>query len=183
MLEEAFQSFPRNTRFAGIINLNLRKAYIAEGLVENFMELIEALLAESRTTFPAESLELAGILITLGIELVEVEEFVQAEGLLRECLAIRDKKSPEIWSSFNAQAILGAASPSASESQVALEYRLSNPRQVPSASVKSILHFSVLILPFSISCQGIRGSSALGFANPRPVTCGSRTAASALAAH
>ena len=109
LLEEAFQSFPRSTRFAGIINLNLRKAYIEEGQVENLMELIEALLVESRTTFPAESLELARILITLGIELVEVEEFVQAEGLLRECLAIRGKKSPEVWSTFNAQAILGAA--------------------------------------------------------------------------
>jgi hypothetical protein len=38
-----------------------------------------------------------------------VQEFTAAESLLRECLEIREKAEPDLWSTFNTKSMLGGA--------------------------------------------------------------------------
>ena len=40
---------------------------------------------------------------------LQQEKYTEAEPSLRECLAIREKKQPDSWSTFNAQSLLGGA--------------------------------------------------------------------------
>jgi hypothetical protein len=57
----------------------------------------------------ADSLPYAGKLAALGVNLLQQKEWTDAEAALRECLAIREKKQPESWSTFNAKCLLGGA--------------------------------------------------------------------------
>ena len=45
----------------------------------------------------------------LGLNLLKQKKWVDAEPILRECLAIREKKQPDDWTTFNAQSLLGGA--------------------------------------------------------------------------
>ena len=45
----------------------------------------------------------------LGAKLLEQKKCADAEAALRECLAIREKKQPDAWPTFNTRATLGAA--------------------------------------------------------------------------
>ena len=42
-------------------------------------------------------------------ELLKCDQFVVAEEMLRESLAIREKKEPEAWTTFNTMSMLGGA--------------------------------------------------------------------------
>jgi eukaryotic-like serine/threonine-protein kinase len=44
-----------------------------------------------------------------GPVLLEQKKWTDAEPLLRECLAIREKTRPDAWSTFNTQSMLGGA--------------------------------------------------------------------------
>jgi tetratricopeptide (TPR) repeat protein len=50
-----------------------------------------------------------GQLAAIGHTLLEVQKYAAAEGVLRECLAIREKQLPESWLRFNAASMLGGA--------------------------------------------------------------------------
>jgi tetratricopeptide (TPR) repeat protein len=50
-----------------------------------------------------------GRLALLGYILQEAQKYAAAEGVLRECLAIREKHLPESWLRFNAASLLGGA--------------------------------------------------------------------------
>jgi hypothetical protein len=52
---------------------------------------------------------LAGRLAEIGMGLLEQKKWGDAEPLLRECLAIREKIEPEDWRTFNTQSMLGGA--------------------------------------------------------------------------
>ena len=56
-----------------------------------------------------ESPAYAGELLTWGLDLLKQQKWVEAEAVLRECLAIREKFQPDIWSTFNAQSLLGGS--------------------------------------------------------------------------
>ena len=43
----------------------------------------------------------------LGMSLLEKKSFTEAESLLRDCLAVRQKKQPDVWTTFNTQSLLG----------------------------------------------------------------------------
>ncbi len=45
----------------------------------------------------------------LGLNLLKQEKFAEAEPLLRECLAIREKAQHDEWSTFNARSLLGGS--------------------------------------------------------------------------
>jgi len=45
----------------------------------------------------------------LGQYLLSRKKFVEAEPVLRECLTLREKKQPDIWTTFNAKSLLGGA--------------------------------------------------------------------------
>jgi hypothetical protein len=48
-------------------------------------------------------------LASLGLALLQPNGFAEAEPLLRECLAIREKKEPDAWTTFNVKSLLGGA--------------------------------------------------------------------------
>jgi serine/threonine protein kinase/tetratricopeptide (TPR) repeat protein len=67
-------------------------------------EQLEALRRRLATDDP----ELASVIVELASALLEEKKFTEAEPLARECLAIREKKLPDDWRTFNARSMLGA---------------------------------------------------------------------------
>jgi serine/threonine protein kinase/tetratricopeptide (TPR) repeat protein len=61
--------------------------------------------AKSGADSPAYATELTG----LGGNLIQQNKYADAEAVLRESLAICEKKAPEAWTTFNTQSTLGAA--------------------------------------------------------------------------
>jgi hypothetical protein len=58
---------------------------------------------------PKESPELAGMLAQIGMSHLQQKKWAEAEPLLRECLAIREKFQPEEWTTFNTRSTLGGS--------------------------------------------------------------------------
>jgi tetratricopeptide (TPR) repeat protein len=58
---------------------------------------------------PGEPLKLASHLAAAGMDFLYAQQFVEAEPLLRECLTLREKHQPEVWSTFNSKSLLGGA--------------------------------------------------------------------------
>jgi tetratricopeptide (TPR) repeat protein len=56
-----------------------------------------------------DSLPYADELAALGNNLLQQKKWTDAETVLHECLATREKKQPEVWSTFNTQSMLGGA--------------------------------------------------------------------------
>jgi tetratricopeptide (TPR) repeat protein len=57
----------------------------------------------------ADSLPFAEQLAVLGLNLMQQQKAADAEPVLRDCLAIREKKTPDDWSTFNTKSTLGGA--------------------------------------------------------------------------
>jgi hypothetical protein len=51
----------------------------------------------------------ASLLATLGFNLLHQEKWTDAEPYLHECLVIRQKTQPDVWSTFNVQSMLGGS--------------------------------------------------------------------------
>jgi hypothetical protein len=56
-----------------------------------------------------DSVPYAGELAALGLNLFQQKKWSDAEIVLRDCLAIREKKQPDAWYTFNTQSMLGGA--------------------------------------------------------------------------
>src|SRR5262249_10010094 len=56
-----------------------------------------------------ESVTVATVLAVLGKSLLKQQKYAEADPILRECLAIRMKKMPDDWKTFNARSMLGGA--------------------------------------------------------------------------
>jgi eukaryotic-like serine/threonine-protein kinase len=56
-----------------------------------------------------DSLPYAGELAALGLNLLQQKRWNDAEPGLRECLALREKKLPDVWETFSTQSMLGGA--------------------------------------------------------------------------
>jgi eukaryotic-like serine/threonine-protein kinase len=108
LLEEAYRASKKHPtlRFAG---RDLVDAYWKAGKVAEAAELIDELLADARMQPPKDSVELAYELGQCGLTLLEMKKFAEAEPLLRDCLAIREKTRPDAWNTFNAKSMLGGA--------------------------------------------------------------------------
>ncbi len=57
----------------------------------------------------AESAAYAAGLSTLGLNLIEQKKFTDAEVVLREGLAIRERQAPDDWTTFSTRSLLGSA--------------------------------------------------------------------------
>jgi tetratricopeptide (TPR) repeat protein len=57
----------------------------------------------------ADTLPYATELALLGLTLLEQKKWTDAEAVLRNCLAIREKKQPDHWTTFNTRSMLGGA--------------------------------------------------------------------------
>ena len=51
----------------------------------------------------------AGFLAPLGQNLILQGKWTEAEPVLRDCLAIREKSQPDDWSTFNTRSVLGGS--------------------------------------------------------------------------
>jgi eukaryotic-like serine/threonine-protein kinase len=51
----------------------------------------------------------AGILAPLGLSLIQQGKWTDAEPILREALAIREKSKPDEWTTFNTRSLLGGS--------------------------------------------------------------------------
>lgn len=65
--------------------------------------------AKAVATLPEESPQLAARLATLGQTLLTLKAWDEAEPILRQCLAIREKSQPNAWSTFHTKSMLGGA--------------------------------------------------------------------------
>jgi tetratricopeptide (TPR) repeat protein len=108
LLEEVYRS-PKKSPTLRWVGRVLFDGCVAAGKTEQAAALAKELMAEARTRFPKESPQLAGELASLGSALLRVKAFTEAEPFIRECLAIREKTQPEVWSTFNTKSMLGGA--------------------------------------------------------------------------
>jgi serine/threonine protein kinase/tetratricopeptide (TPR) repeat protein len=108
LLEEAYRnskSIPQLSQFAD----SLESAYVKAGNKAKLIELRMDMLGDARKQVPADSAELAIQLVTNGMSFLQRKYFMEAEPLLREGLALREKLEPDAWTTFNTQSMLGGA--------------------------------------------------------------------------
>src|SRR5262249_42800051 len=87
----------------------LLDAYAKAGRSTELAKLVPEQLAEARQTLPKDSPQLAGALEQSGTFLLLLNADADAEPLLRECLAIREKTQPDLWSPPHTRSKLGRA--------------------------------------------------------------------------
>ena len=108
LLEEAYRasrSVP-NLRF---VEGQLLDGYLKAGMTTEAAKLVQNQVADACKVLPRDSPQLAGTLTQSSLTLLQLKAYVDAEPLLRECLTIREKTQPELWTTFNTQSLLGAA--------------------------------------------------------------------------
>jgi hypothetical protein len=66
-------------------------------------------LDSARKRFGADHPRTAGIMAVRGLSLVRRGQWTEAEPILRECLAIREKVQPDEWTTFNTRNLLGGS--------------------------------------------------------------------------
>ncbi len=108
LLEEAYRASKKYPKFGGI-EMQLFDAYIRVGKTQQAAALVPELSAIARKTLPNDSPQLAAQLASFGLLLLKVKSFTEALPLIRECLAIREKKEPTAWTTFNTKSLLGGA--------------------------------------------------------------------------
>jgi serine/threonine protein kinase len=108
LLEEAYRA-SRAIPVLRWVGVELLAGYAQAGKPAEAAGLVKELLAEARKTLPRESAQLAATLAQHGLTLLQVKAFTDAEPLLRECLAIREKQEPQAWTTFNTQSMLGGS--------------------------------------------------------------------------
>jgi serine/threonine protein kinase len=108
LLEEAHQAAKRFRPLRWVAR-QLIDAYTKAGETAKLADLLREQLPEARKTLPRDSPQLAGLLAQIGTYFLQQKQWTEAEPLLRECLAIREKTQPDAWSTFNMQSMLGGA--------------------------------------------------------------------------
>jgi len=88
---------------------DLAQTYVESGnpgkalpLIEEFVRGYQRLGEDKSRPFPNE-------LADIGLLLLKNGRYIEAEKYLRHCLTIREKKEPDVWSTFDTQSVLGAA--------------------------------------------------------------------------
>src|SRR5262249_12923316 len=107
LLEEAHRSAKKYPDL-GWTFAELLTAYKRAGDYDKGANLLLEFLTEVRKQLPKESPRLAMLLAQVVLELLEMKKWTEAEPLIRECLAIREKAEPDAWQTFNSKAHLGA---------------------------------------------------------------------------
>ncbi len=108
LLEEAYRGSKKYPALRGNGG-PLIDAYLKAGQTANAGKLVDELLADARKQLPKDSPQLAGLLAQQSLALLEGNAFAEAEPLLRECVAIREKTQPDAWTTFNTKSMLGGA--------------------------------------------------------------------------
>jgi serine/threonine protein kinase/Tfp pilus assembly protein PilF len=106
LLEEAREAARKDPQFAWVVNA-LLDAYARAGENAKLANLLQEELPAARKALPADSPQLAGQLAQLGMALLQSGAYDDADALIRECLAIRETKESDAWTTFNTQSMLG----------------------------------------------------------------------------
>ncbi len=88
---------------------DLAWAYGAAGKLDRAESLWRELLELRRKKDGPESAATANLLAALGHNLLKQQRYADAEPVLRECLAVRDKQLPDDWLRFNTLSLVGAS--------------------------------------------------------------------------
>jgi tetratricopeptide (TPR) repeat protein len=88
---------------------NLAVAYHRAGQTERAIELLEAVLAASRSKLGADHPDTLASMNNLARAYLQATLWAKAEAILRECLALREKREPDSWLRFHTLNQLGAA--------------------------------------------------------------------------
>jgi tetratricopeptide (TPR) repeat protein/tRNA A-37 threonylcarbamoyl transferase component Bud32 len=87
---------------------NLAQLYVTKGEAEKAEPLLEEVLKLRRKVLSQDHPDTLDAMDALGgCRCNSLKDYAQAEAVLRECLAIREDKSPEDWQRFNTQSLLG----------------------------------------------------------------------------
>ncbi len=108
LLEDVYQSAKRFPELRWVDD-PLIDAYQKAGENAKLADLLQEQLPEARKALPKDSPQLAGRLAQTGMTFLQLKKWTEADPLLRECLTIREKTQPDVWSTFNTQSLLGAA--------------------------------------------------------------------------
>jgi eukaryotic-like serine/threonine-protein kinase len=108
LLEKAYRA---SSKFPSIcyIGAQLLDAYVRAGHSAAAAKLAPDTVVDARKIWPKESPQLASALMQLALTLLQLKDYGQAESLLRECLATREKTQPDHWNTFNSKSLLGGA--------------------------------------------------------------------------
>ena len=108
LLEEAHRA-AKKYRALFWVGTPLLDAYTKAGEQSKTVDLVGDQMSEARKTLLQESPQLAAELANLSLSLLQAKAFTEAERLIRECLAIREKEEPDDWRTFNTQSLLGGS--------------------------------------------------------------------------
>jgi tetratricopeptide (TPR) repeat protein len=108
LLEEAHRAVTKHPELAWVTS-QLIDGYQKAGENGKVATLLLEQLPAARKALPKDSPQLGGLLAQVGLGLLEQKKWAEAEPLLRECLAIREKTQPDHWATFNTQSMLGGA--------------------------------------------------------------------------
>jgi serine/threonine protein kinase/tetratricopeptide (TPR) repeat protein len=108
LLEEAWRA-SANFPYLRWVGAPLLESYVEAGRKAEAVKLVAKLLADARQSSPKDNPELAKSLAESGRMLLLVKAYADAEPLLRECLAVREKTQPDLWNTFTAKSMLGGA--------------------------------------------------------------------------
>jgi serine/threonine protein kinase len=88
---------------------NLAVAYRDRGQPEKAVPLLEATLEKTKAKLGAEHPQTLMTMSNLGSVLLRQKKWADAEPVLRDCLAGRQKQIPDSWRTFYVQSLLGGA--------------------------------------------------------------------------
>jgi eukaryotic-like serine/threonine-protein kinase len=108
LLEAAYQMSGNSSVLRGF-SAPLLETYVKLGQTEKAAKLAREVLAEARASWPAGSPQLAVLLAQMAFIFLNDKSWADAEPILRDCLAIREKVEPDAWTTFNTKSMLGAA--------------------------------------------------------------------------
>jgi tetratricopeptide (TPR) repeat protein len=108
LLEEVLRAAKKYSQLGWVVD-HLAEAYAGEGEIDKLINLHQQQLVEARQALPKDSPQLAVRLNRLGMVLLQLRRWAEAEPLLRESLAIRDQAQPDGWTTFTTRSLLGGA--------------------------------------------------------------------------
>ncbi len=108
LLEEAHRA-SRTIPVLRFVGISLLDGYARACRSAEAVGLAKEILTDARQSLPAESPRLAGALAQAGSALLRTKVYSDAEPMLRECLAIREKAEPDASSTSDTRSLLGGA--------------------------------------------------------------------------
>jgi tetratricopeptide (TPR) repeat protein len=104
-VQDQFQGIPPQLAW---IRPALADTYERAGQLAKAEKLHRQILQEVQQK-NADSSQTAALMAVLGFNLLQQKKYAQAEAVLGECLALREKLQPGAWVTFNARSLLGGA--------------------------------------------------------------------------